>query len=77
MAWKYDRFDFGDAISIETIMRQLARWYDIDVVYQGKITSRFGGSISRNENLSKVLAMLQATGSVKFKITDKKVTVMP
>lgn len=77
MAWKNDRFDFGEKTDIETLMRQLARWYDIDVKYAGKINSHFGGSISRNVNVSGVLKLLEATGGAKFKIEGKTVTISP
>lgn len=77
MAWKNDRFDFGEKTDIETLMRQLARWYDIDVRYAGKITSHFGGSISRQVNVSGVLKLLEATGGAKFRIEGKTVTIIP
>ncbi|SDC38114.1 FecR family protein [Niabella drilacis] len=77
MAWKNDRFDFGEKTDIETLMRQLARWYDIDVHYAGKITAHFGGSISRQVNVSGVLKLLEATGGAKFRIEGKTVTIMP
>ncbi|WP_300598909.1 FecR domain-containing protein [Niabella sp.] len=77
MAWKNDRFDFGEKTDIETLMRQLARWYDIDVHYAGKINAHFGGSISRQVNVSEVLKLLEATGGVKFRIEGKTVTIIP
>lgn len=77
MAWKKDRFDFGEKTDIKTLMRQLARWYDIDVRYTGKITSHFGGSISRKVNVSEVLKLLEATGGIKFSIEGKTVTITP
>ncbi|MCD2425652.1 FecR domain-containing protein [Niabella pedocola] len=77
MAWKNDRFDFGEKTDIETLMRQLARWYDIDVHYAGKINAHFGGSISRQVNVSGVLKLLEATGGAKFRIEGKTVTITP
>jgi ferric-dicitrate binding protein FerR (iron transport regulator) len=76
IGWKNGKFQFGEGTDIATIMRQIARWYDVDVEYKGKITGHIGGSISRNVNASKVLNMLEKTGSVKFKIEGKKVIVM-
>jgi ferric-dicitrate binding protein FerR (iron transport regulator) len=77
MAWKNGRFQFGEKVDVETIMRQIARWYDVDVEYKGDVTQHFGGSISREVNISQVLKVMEATGGVKFKVEGKKVTVMP
>jgi transmembrane sensor len=77
MAWKNGKFIFGEKANIETIMNQIARWYDIDVEYQKKVNVHFGGSISRQVNASKLLEKLEMTGDVHFKIEGKKVIVMP
>ena len=77
MAWKNGEFQFGDKSDIKTIMRQISRWYDVEVEYRGNITGHIGGSISRNVNVSQVLKMLEKTGGVKFKIEGNKITVMP
>jgi transmembrane sensor len=72
MAWKEGYFDFSGN-DIRSVMRQLARWYDVEVEYQGKITgSRFSGIISRHNSLSAVVKMLESTGAVKFRV--EKVT---
>ena len=76
IAWKEGKFQF-DKADIHAVMRQIARWYDVDVAYQGSVSSHFGGTISRNVNLSQVLNMLHLTGEVKFEIKDRKVLVMP
>lgn len=76
IAWKEGKFQF-DRADIHDIMRQLERWYDVDVEYQGTISSHFGGTISRDVNLSQVLNMLHLTGEVKFQVEDRKVVVMP
>lgn len=76
IAWKDGKFQF-DKADIHAVMRQVARWYDVDVAYQGKVSSHFGGTISRDVKLSQVLNMLELTGEVKFEIKDRKVVVMP
>ena len=76
IAWKDGKFQF-DRADIHDIMRQLTRWYDVDVEYKGNVSSHFGGTVSRDVNLSQVLNMLHLTGEVKFQIEDKKVVVMP
>lgn len=77
MAWKNGKFIFGEKTDIATIMRQVARWYDVDVEYQGVVTQHFWGTISRDVNASRIFRMLEATGGVHFKIEGKKVMVMP
>jgi Fe2+-dicitrate sensor, membrane component len=76
IAWKEGNFQFEDT-DIESVMRQLARWYDIQVEYKGKINKHFGGTISRNVNLSKVLNLLENTGEVTFSIEGNKVLIAP
>jgi len=76
MAWKNGRFTFEDA-SLETIMNQVSRWYDVDVVYEDKMPKRsFTADISRKTNLSVLLKVLEESG-VRFKIEDKKLLVQP
>lgn len=77
MAWKNGEFQFNEKTDIHTIMRQLSRWYDIDIVYQGTVTGHFWGSISRSVQVSEVLAMLQKTGAVHFTLEGRRVTVAP
>ncbi|MEO6133770.1 MAG: FecR domain-containing protein [Ginsengibacter sp.] len=75
MAWKNGEFQFGEATSIADIMKQIAKWYDLDIEYEGTVTGHIGGVISRNVNLSQVLKMLEMTGAVKFNVEGRKVVV--
>lgn len=77
MAWKNGEFIFDNNADIRTIMRQIGRWYDVEVEYSGTVNSHFWGSISRDVNLLEVLEMLEKTGGAKFKLEGKKVIVMP
>lgn len=62
VAWKNELFSFADA-DIPTVMRQLARWYALDVRYQGAVpTAHFTGELSRTQPLGDVLEVLQASG---------------
>jgi len=75
-AWKNGYFHFDHA-SLETTMRQLARWYDITVDYQGTMQPQeFMGKIQRNMPLSTVLKGLEGE-HVHFKLEGKKVIVTP
>ncbi|WP_293787841.1 FecR family protein [uncultured Pedobacter sp.] len=59
MAWKNNVFAF-DNDDLRSIMRQISRWYDVDVVYEGKITSeKYVGEIPRNSNLAEVFKILE------------------
>ncbi|MBO9200538.1 MULTISPECIES: FecR family protein [Niastella] len=76
MAWKNGLFHFENA-DIKTVMRQLARWYDVEVVYEGVAVKNdpLFVEISRNTRLSDVLKVLQESGSAKFSIQGKKIVV--
>jgi len=76
VAWKNGFFAFNRA-DLQMVMRQIARWYDVDISYEGKIPERFfGGKIDRNINASDVLKIL-AESKVHFTISDKKIIVKP
>jgi ferric-dicitrate binding protein FerR (iron transport regulator) len=77
LAWKNGKFDFGSEMDLKAVLRQVARWYDVDIVYEGDVTGKIGGSISRNVPASKVLEMIELTGSVQCRIEDKRVVVKP
>ncbi|WP_461790469.1 FecR family protein [Pedobacter sp.] len=77
VAWKNGNFQFADE-KIQTIMQEIGRWYNVEVVYQSPITKEsFGGTISRNKPITEVLASLEETGAVHFKIEGRRVIVMP
>jgi len=76
IAWKNGYFRFQNE-DIQSIMRKLSRWYNIDVQYSGAIpTEAFYATSSRYKNISEVLTMLQNTKGVHFKIEGRRVTVM-
>lgn len=74
IAWKNGFFNFGNT-SIQDLMKQLSRWYDIDIVYRSNIPQReFGGEISREANLSQVLKILNES-KVKCKLDGSKLII--
>ncbi|MEP7375143.1 MAG: FecR domain-containing protein [Chitinophagaceae bacterium] len=76
MAWKNGLFQFINA-DLNTVLRQLSRWYDMDIVYEGKMPKReFEGKIGRDLNLSQVLKLLE-TLQVHFRIEGNKLIVQP
>ena len=74
VAWKDGRFEFND--NIKDIMRQVARWYDVEVQYEGDVEDKsFAGSIPREHNVSEVLRMLELTGKIRFSIEGRTIIV--
>jgi ferric-dicitrate binding protein FerR (iron transport regulator) len=73
MAWKNGVFHFENA-DIQTVMRQLSRWYDVEVVYKRDIEKDdpLHFEVKRNTNLSDVLKVLNLAGGAKFSIDDEK-----
>jgi len=84
VAWKDGFFMFKNE-DIQSIMRQISRWYNLEVQYQGNIPKKFFGvKISRSRNVSEVLEVLESTGSIHFKIIpgnslgrERRIIVMP
>lgn len=74
MAWKNELFQFEDA-GIASIMREVGRWYNVEIVYSGKVPiRRFEGKISRNAQLSEVLRILEIS-NVKFTVVGNTIVV--
>lgn len=75
-AWKEGRFEFNG--SIGAIMRQIERWYDVKVLYEGNVAGQsYIGTISRSEDIADVLKTLELTGSLHFKVVGKQIIVTP
>ncbi|MFA4871104.1 MAG: FecR domain-containing protein [Pedobacter sp.] len=75
IAWKNNKFLFEND-DIRYIMRMIERWYDVDVVYTGEMpTEKFGGGVSRFDNVTQVLNILESTGGVRFKVEGRKIFV--
>ena len=75
IAWKNARFSFNDT-DIKQIMKQVSRWYDVDIQFDGEMKGlSFGGNMSRQKNVSELLKRLEATKAVKFAINGRKIIV--
>ncbi|MFN0291040.1 FecR family protein [Pedobacter helvus] len=75
IAWKNGYFQFDDE-PIESVMRKIARWYDIEIEFVGKSEGKkFNGIITRNKTLKNALKIMEATENVKFKIEGRKLIV--
>lgn len=77
MAWKNGRFSFENA-DLKTVMRQVARWYDVEVDYAGKVPEgKFRGKISKDLSLSQLLNGLTST-RIRFTLeNNKQLTILP
>ena len=76
VAWKNGVFLF-DKADIQSVMRQISRWYDLEIAYEGEIPKdRFGGKLPMDAKVSQVLGALEQM-QVHFKIEEKKVIVLP
>lgn len=75
MAWKNEEFIFN-SFDVSTILRELSKWYDVDIEYKSTIPKgHYSGIISRSNKLSQVLQILEA-GGIEFQITKKKLIVL-
>jgi transmembrane sensor len=75
VAWKNDQFMF-ESEPIRILMKTLARWYNVEVVYGKNVPDiRFNGAVSRFENISEVLKILESTGKIHFQLDGRKVLV--
>lgn len=75
-AWKNGLLALN-ATSLKGLMRQVARWYDVEVRYEGEVPDRqFGGIMSRNTQLSTLIAFLRKSG-VNIKQTNRVIIIMP
>ncbi|WP_461790554.1 FecR family protein [Pedobacter sp.] len=76
MAWRSGYFIFRNE-PIQEIMKEISRWYHIEVDYQGDLTKEeFGGKYLKSSSLKELLSSLELTGTVKFKMEGRRVTVM-
>jgi hypothetical protein len=74
VSWKNNSFYFQDD-DIETISRQLSRWYDVDIVVEGKVGKKYTGIISRNVMVSEILTFLEMSGGVEAVIEGRKIII--
>lgn len=75
-AWKNGIFNFHQS-SLQSAMRQIARWYDVEILYEKNVPAiTFAGKIQRNLSLKQILKGLE-DDQVHFRIEGKKLIVSP
>jgi len=75
IAWKNGMFYFNNT-DLSTIMRQLSRWYNVEIDMQQMPQKKFNGELSRNVKLSQVLQMMEMTSGLKFKIEERRISMV-
>lgn len=78
IAWKNGDFVFNGE-NLQGLMREIARWYNVEIIYKGEIPSSTGfvSTISRKKKITEILKAIELNQNVKFKIEGREVTVMP
>lgn len=76
VAWRTGKFLFNSA-DMYSIMRQVERWYNVDVKFEGNIGLHFSGQLNRYANASELLRKLELTNEVHFKIAKGEIIVLP
>lgn len=76
LAWHNGYFIFTNEPIVE-IMSRVARWYDVEIAYEGDMDDvRLGGIFQRSKSIDQLLESFKATGLVNFYIEERRVTVM-
>ncbi|MBL0336995.1 MAG: FecR domain-containing protein [Chitinophagaceae bacterium] len=75
MAWKDGRFQFKSA-DLSTILRQISRWYDVDIEYRNNVNLHFTGQLPRSSQAASFFEKLEMTGEVHFKVEGRKIIVL-
>lgn len=74
LAWKEGTFQF-ERVKLEVLMRQIARWYDVELIYEGELPQdEFVGEIKRTEDIRSVLDILR-DGQVDISLEGRKLIV--
>jgi transmembrane sensor len=75
VAWKNGFFEFN-SFDIQQVMRQIARWYNVEIIYMGSIPEgHFSGYLKRSNDIMQVLEILKL-GNVQVKIVGRKIMVL-
>ncbi|MBO9154574.1 FecR domain-containing protein [Chitinophaga sp. GCM10012297] len=76
VAWKNGIINFRND-ELSAVMRELSRWYDVDVVYDNTMTGNIHvtGAMHKQENLSQALKILELTANVHFTVERRTIKV--
>lgn len=74
IAWKNGYFQFT-SVDIHTVVKQISRWYDVEINYDKTISEHFTGTIPRSVEANEIFKMLKSTGTIKVDIKNKQVLI--
>lgn len=76
IAWRYETFSFKQR-SLESILNELSRWYDINIFYQNPEvkTYHFTAWFKRSSSIEEVIGILEKTNKIKMQLQGKTITV--
>lgn len=74
IAWKNNLFWFENT-DMQTVMRQVSRWYDVDIVFEEKVDKHITGTLPKNAGMATLLKVMEESGGIHFTINGKKVSV--
>lgn len=75
ISWKNGRIFFEDE-SLESIMRKVSRWYDVQVILKGNVKAvTFQGALSRTKKISSILAYFERAGNLKCTVDGRTITI--
>ena len=76
VAWKDGKFIFRNE-ELESVMRKLARWYDVEIEYEKGVPQKtVWGNVSRFDNVSEILELIELSKVAKFKFKGRRIIVM-
>ena len=75
-SWIHGKINFKDQ-RLDDIMKTLARWYDMDVVYENEATKelRFGCYVNRYNEITPLVKLLEQTGRVTVTVEGKTIKI--
>ena len=74
IAWKNNLFWFENT-DMQTVMRQISRWYDVDFVFVDKVDKHITGTLPKNVGISTLLKVMEESGGIHFTINGKNISV--
>ena len=76
VAWKKGVFVFGGTKDLREVMREMGRWYDVTIEYEGDLPDvEINGRCRRDVNASEAIRILSYTTGLQFRIADRKIIV--
>ena len=74
ISWKNGVFSFRNK-SLKNIMKVIARWYDVDVVFVNKDLEsvKFKGNLNKTQSIERILSIMQSNALNEYEIKNKTI----